>query len=42
MEKEQGLTEVSTQMDGLAQQAEKLRGPKGSLTCTPPSPRSRH
>lgn len=42
MEKEQGLTEVSTQMDGLARQAEKLRDPKALSPAPPPSPRSRH
>lgn len=42
MEKEQGLTEVSTQMDGLARQAEKLRDPKALSPAPPPSPMSRH
>lgn len=36
MGKEQGLTEISTQMDGLTRQAEKLRGPKALSPAPPP------
>lgn len=39
MEKEQGLTEVSTQMDGLTRQTEKLRGPKALSPAPRPIPK---
>lgn len=35
MGKEQGLIEISTQMDGLTRQAEKLRRPK-AISRAPP------